>query len=197
MAGGSDTVMLYTLQTEQVIARLKQEGRVFCQRAYIQRKYAESAPVFLAAYDWFAREATAYAPKPPGAQLPYWAFRSLESIEKSAGSSLLRLAVPPSASVFFSADDWYKILKLQLLGENEQEEQEFRRQLHDYNVRQESDVLLTNFYPLLKRQVQQSWQRLFRYHEQIKAGNEAAVPYVQAALWEIKAAWIEEVIPFA
>ena len=62
--------------------------------------------------------------------------------------------------------------------------------LADYGIRKESDVILTNFYPDLKRRVQESWKRLFRNHEKIKSGNTSGVGSVQAGLWQLKKEWI-------
>ena len=72
-----DTVRLYSAQTALVREVLLRDGVCFSRAAFVERKYGESAPIFLTAYRWFAAEAAKLVPPPPGAELPYWAFRDL------------------------------------------------------------------------------------------------------------------------
>lgn len=110
--------------------------------------------MFLSAYDWFVKAAEAHVPKPQGAEYPYWAFKSPENVDPSAGGRILVLRVPLDEAVFFSLYDWNKILCLSYMGKTEKEEKEFRQTLLEYGIRRESDLILTNFYPELKRR---SW----------------------------------------
>lgn len=175
------TVTLYSPQAEIVIDTINRDGIAFSRREYVARKYGESAPIFLAAYDWFVKEAARYLPKPPGAEYPYWAFMDPKNVDSSAGNRTLVLRVPADEAVFFDLYDWNKILCLQYIGENEKEERAFRRSLADYGIRRESDVVLTGFYPDLKRQVMDSWKRLFVHHAAITesiAGDGAGSAHV-------------------
>lgn len=183
-------VTLYASQAEAVINALERDGVCFSRREYVIKKYEESAPVFLAAYDWFVARAQAYAPRPAGAEFPYWAFMELYSVEQSGDSRLLALRVPADEAVFFDMYDWNKILRHQYIGETQEEERRFKQKLSDYGIRYDSDVLLTNFYPDFKREVQASWQRLFRHHERIRAGEPHGAKSVQAALWQLKKEWL-------
>lgn len=190
--GDTDTaVTLYSAQGQAVRDALTKDGVCFSRRAYVQEKYGESAPVFLTAYDWFAQAAQAFVPKPANAEYPYWAFADLHSLEQSLDQRVLTLRVPMAQAVFFDMYDWNKVLRLQYIGETEAEEKAFRKEMAACGLR-ETDVLLTGFYPDLKRRVQESWNRLFRHHAAVKAGNTAGVGAVQAALWELKEDWITD-----
>lgn len=190
MGNANNMITLYSSQAEAVTQALRKDGICFSRQEYVVRKYGESAPIFVAAYSWFVMEMQKYLTKPEGAEYPYWAFRDLCSVDKSADSEVLQLCVPADEAVFFDMYDWNKLLRLQYIGETEDDEKRFRKQLADYGVKRESDIILTNFYPDLKRQVQNSWQRLFRRHERIKAGNMEGVGSVQAGLWQLKKEWI-------
>lgn len=190
MGNTDNTIMLYSSQSEVVVSILERDGICFSKQKYVVKKYEESAPIFIAAYSWFAMEAEKYLPKPEGAEYPYWAFRDLYSIEQSTDSRILRLCIPAEEAIFFDMYDWNKILCLQYIGETKADEARFRQMLADYGIRNESDVILTNFYPDLKRQVQDSWKRLFRHHEKIKLGDTDGVGSVQAGLWQLKKEWI-------
>ncbi len=190
MGNTDNTVMLYSSQSEVVVNSLERDGICFSKQEYVIKKYEESAPIFVAVYGWFAIAAEKYLPKPKGAEYPYWAFRDLYSIEQASDSRILRLCIPTDEAIFFDMYDWNKILRLQYIGETESDEKRFRQMLVGYGIRRESDIILTNFYPELKHQVQDSWQRLFRHHEKIKAGDTAGVESVQAGLWQLKQEWI-------
>lgn len=56
--------------------------------------------------------------------------------------------------------DWNKVLNLRLLGTVE-EERQYANKLKKFNVAYEGDVFTTPFYPHLKSELVQSWQKLF------------------------------------
>lgn len=184
------TVTLYASQTEVVLKTLERDGVCFSKREYVVKKYQESAPVFLAAYDWFVAQAQKHMPRPEGAEFPYWAYQDFYSVDRSADGRVLQLSVPANEAIFFDMYDWIKVLRHQYIGESQLEEKRFKQKLDDYGVRRESDVLLTNFYPDLKNEVHESWQRLFRHNERIRAGEAHGAKSVQAALWQLKKEWI-------
>ena len=184
-----DTLTLYTCQTDAVLDALKQNGVCFSKAEYVRKKYQESAQVFLTAYDWFSREAARIVPKPEGAEYPYWAFLDANSLEQSGGSNLLTLEVPCCEAVFFDVYDWNRIMQHRFLGEDAAQEAAFGEALAQRGIR-EYDVMLQNFYPQEKQQIQQSWKRLFRHHERIQAGDLSGVGRVQAGLWQIKKEWV-------
>lgn len=184
-------ITLYTIQLDYVIDQLQEADAVFCKREYISLKYGESAPILLAVYDWFAREAAKLTPKPPEAETPYWAYTDKDAIELFPNESVLTLKVPREEAVYFSIEDWSTVLRLQLLTEDAAKRAAFAAELKAYGIRQESDIFLRNFYPAQKQIVQDSWQRLFRHHAAIRDGQEQP-RHMQAALWQIKREWIEE-----
>lgn len=183
------SLILYTAQTEAVLAVLRREGVCRSRREYVAQKYGESAKVFLTAYSWFAQAAADIVPRPPEAELPYWAFRDLYSLDASGGN-VLRLLVPADQAVLFDLYDWNKVLRMQFLGEPE-EERAFRQELALRGLR-EQEVMLTDFYPELKRQILDSWPRLLRRHRALLAGDDTGVGGVQAGLWQLRREWVLE-----
>lgn len=182
-------IKLYSAQAPIVVEMLMRDGVCFSKEEYVAKKYEESAKIFLAAYGWFVNEAQKYVPRPDGAEYPYWAFKDPDSVDGSGGGTVLTLDVPVDEAVFFDVYDWNKILCLQYIGTSEADEKQFSSLLADYGIRRQSDVVLTNFYPDLKQQVLESWKRLFRHHEAIKAGDYSGVRKVQAGLWQIRREW--------
>lgn len=186
----NNKVILYSSQAEAVLQIIERDGECFSKRKYVEDKYQESAPIFVSAYSWFVHEAEKYVARPENAEYPYWAFKDIYSVEASGDSRIIKLEVPADEAVFFDMYDWNKILNLKYIGETETDEQEFRKMLRDYGITRESDVVLTNFYPNLKRQVKESWKRLFRHHEDIINGETQGIGSIQAGLWTIRKEWI-------
>lgn len=186
----NNKVILYSSQAEAVLQIIERDGECFSKRKYVEDKYQESAPIFVSAYSWFVHEAEKYVVRPENAEYPYWAFKDIYSVEASGDSRIIKLEVPADEAVFFDMYDWNKILSLKYIGETETDEQEFRKMLRDYGITRESDVVLTNFYPNLKRQVQESWKKLFRNHEDIINGENQGIGSIQAGLWTIRKEWI-------
>lgn len=77
MGNESNTIILYSSQTDIVMNVIEREGVCYSKEEYIRRKYQESAPVFLTAYSWFVSQMPKYVPKPERAEFPYWAFADL------------------------------------------------------------------------------------------------------------------------
>lgn len=184
-----NTVILYTSQAEPVWQAIQNQGAAFSKEEYVQRKYGDSAPVFLTAYRWFVQQFPRYAPKPEQASFPYWAFGDQYLMETGRSSHVLTLEVPKDEAVFFDMQDWNKVIRLQYIGESEADERAFRQELKERGLKS-ADVMLTNFYPDLKQATYDSWQRLFRHHESIKQGEPAPIHSLQAGLWCIKKEWI-------
>ena len=183
-------IVLYSPQSEIVINNLENNGVCFSKKKYVVKKYEESAPIFVAAYDWFIMEAKKYVQMPQGAEYPYWAFKDLNNIDQSTGNKLLEIQVPKDEVIFFDMYDWNKILCLEYIGETDEDEEKFQQMLEDRGIKRAGDIILTNFHPDLKRQVEESWKRLFRHHEDIMEGKTKAVESIQAGLWQLRKEWI-------
>lgn len=189
MGGKGNTITLYAMQADIVLQVIERDGICYSKREYVQKKYEESAPIFMTAYSWFVREAERIVPRPEGAEYPYWAFRDLVNVDKSGGGNLLKLEAPLDEVILFDLYDWNHVLCLKYLGEDEIEERRFRNTLERCGMK-EDKVMLTDFYPQQKRQIMESWGRLFRHHTQLLAGDDSGVRGVQAGLWRIRKEWI-------
>ena len=183
------TITLYCAQTAPVLEALRRDGVCYSKSEYVSKKYDESSRIFLTAYRWFARSAAKIVPPPEGAELPYWAFASPYSVDASGGGSFLTLEVPLDEVILFDLYDWNRILCMKLLAADDAEERAFRAELKARGLTEEQ-VMLTDFYPELKTQIVDSWQRLLRHHEALCAGDTSGVGGVQAALWHLKREWI-------
>lgn len=192
MGKKDNTIILYSPQAEAVWEAVERDGVAYSKREYVQKKYEESAGIFLAAYDAYIRMAEEIVPRPDSTNYPYWAFASDEMIDNSSGSRVMVLEVPINEAVFFDAYDWYKVLRLSYIGESESDEEAFEQELSRKGIRDSSEAVLKPFYPDMKRKITDSWKRLFIHDEDIRNGDASGVRSVQAGLWCIKKEWLKE-----
>ncbi len=182
-------ITLYASQAEPVWQAILSEGVAFSKASYVQQKYQESAPVFLTAYRWFVQQLSRYVPRPDGAEFPYWAFGDQYLMESGTSTHILTLQVPVEEAVFFDMRDWNRIVSLSYLGESEAEERRFMQDLKARGLTTR-DVMLSGFYPDLKQEVLNSWQRLFRHHDAVCQGQDVRLHSLQAGLWCIRKEWV-------
>ncbi len=190
MDHGNTELTLYAAQAAPVLEALRRDGVCYSKAAYVQKKYGESAPVFLTAYNWFVEQLPQFVPKPAEAEFPYWAFRELYSLDQAGTAGVLKLQVPADKVVLFDVQDWTKIMRLRYIGVDAADERRFAKELSARGLRWEQ-VMMTEFYPDLKRQILDSWQRLFRHHEALLRGEDVPVERVQAGLWELRREWVQ------
>ena len=74
-------IILYSPQAEAVWEAVERDGVAYSKREYVQKKYEESAGIFLAAYDAYIRMAEEIVPRPDSTNYPYWAFVSEEMLD--------------------------------------------------------------------------------------------------------------------
>ena len=182
-------VILYSPQAKAVWQELQNIGTAFSRREYVRKKYEECADIFLTAYDMYVKEAEKIVQRPDPFAYPYWAFGSLEQVDVSGGR-VMTLSVPINEAVFFDQYDWYKVLKLSYIGENDADEAAFARELEKRGIKDPSVAVLRPFYPDIRRKITDSWKRLFRHDEAIRQGDLSGVRAVQAGLWCIKKEWL-------
>ena len=189
----NDTMILYASQAEPVWQAIQRDGAAYSRREYVRKKYGESAPIFLTAYNWFVKMLPRYVEKPENAEFPYWAFADQYVIPGgSASTRLLTLEVPIDQAVYFDMYDWNKVVQLKYMGKDERDERAYLQELAMRGITTR-DVMLSDFYPDLKEQTLASWKRLFRYHEAVRQGDRSGIGSLQAGLWCIRKEWVVDV----
>lgn len=182
-----DTLIITTSQSEVVIKKLLDEGAVFSKKEYLKSKYEESYKIFYEAYTFLAREMKSRIPLPKSASMPYFGFINEKLVERYPGNKILILEVPMSNLVYFDMYDWNVILSLNYLGE---ERETFNKMLIDMGIKNVSDVFLTDFYPLLKREIIESWKNLFRFYDR---NSMDGIREVELSMFQIKKEWIMKI----
>lgn len=175
---------LYTAQAQVVVDTIERDGVYHVKTAYVDQKYGDQAWIFKQAYSFFARYAGQYVPKPEGAESGIWVYYDEKWVGAQRGSWVLKLEVPASQVVSFDLRVWNKMLNLQYVPADEADGQRFEHKLETMGVGQSMQAFSTPFYPLIKREIEASWQRLFT------SAAGCTPEYLQAGLWEIRHEWV-------
>ena len=135
------------------------------------------------------KEAEKIVEKPEDAEYPFWAAADPETALSGGGGVLLKLKVPEERIIFFDKKKWNQILNLSYIADNQKDLNQHRDNLKKLGITDDSEVMLSPHYPVLKNKIKQSWQKLF------EAKNDGFNPKRKgAALWELRSRWVEEVI---
>ena len=153
------TVTLWTAQRQVVLDTLIRDGVYMVKRTYIDEKYQETAWIFREAYSFFWETASSILPPPEEVQSGIWLYQDLRWAGATADSLVLRLEVPVEQAIFFDLRLWNRILNLQFLGKDLQEEQAFARELERLGLKSTMPLFQTPYYPLQRRAARQSWRR--------------------------------------
>ena len=180
-----DTLRLWTGQRQIVVDTLKRDGYCYVKWDYISRKYEESAWIFQIAYAFLAQLAEDRGIRPQGADSAFWLYHDPQWICQGEDCSLLRLDVPAERIITFDLRLWQRILNLEYIGENREDEISFQQELAQLGLKNTLPVFKTAFYPLQKRKVQQSWNRLLSL-------DDCPDKYLQAAVWELRLEWLQQ-----
>ena len=179
-----ETITRYTAQTQVVLDAIERDGFSRVRWDYIRRKYDDQSWVFRQAYAFFAQNAPRYVTPPEGAESGIWCFRDWRLTVAGAGCTLIELAVPRDQVVLFDSRVWNRMLNLEYIGRDEADEEAFERRIVAMGLRSSSDAFATAFYPTVKREITQSWQRLF------DSAEGCPDAYLEAGIWEIRREWI-------
>ena len=181
-----EQLIMWSSQHKRVWDTIQKEGIYTVKQAYVQEKYEDVAWIFKEAYSYLNRKLTEKISQPEGAESPVWHFKEQKWALKDEDSVLLRLAIPVAEVVLFDLRVWNKVLNLTFAGSAEEEER-FHRELANRGITDILEVHTTPYYPLQKKAVVDSWEKMFAI-----GGIEGQ--YIQGASWVIREEWIQEVI---
>ena len=185
----SDKFELWSHQKPELKELILNEGRITVKRKYIKDKYGQQADIFLTAYDFFVQKFKDLVGPPQDAEYPFWAAIDRDTASSGTEGVFLHLEVPEGQAVFFSASQWNQILKLEYLPEVPEDRDRFNKKLESMglNPADTSDIILNPHYPLLKAEIEKSWQKNFQL---TRDPYEIEDNHVKAALWELKKDWL-------
>ena len=180
---------LWTRQVSEILGEIKDYGVYKVKEEYIRKKNDTISDYYLKLYKWFTGEAKKYIDAK--GDYPIWLsvadeFR-LRPVEDTV---TLKLRVPSKEVLLCNYDAWGYTVNYFYVPLDEADKARHKEELTKNGLVSDDELFLTskwNFYPLLKREVVKSWERIFT----LKPTDLNAC--LVAVTWEIKKEWIEEV----
>lgn len=178
---------VWTRQSARALDDLVNEGVFRIKRSYIKRKYGDLSGTFMLCYDWLSDEASKRLERPENAEGPIWLALRPDFMPCPAENTVvLELEIDKGSLLVFDMGKWDYILNYWHIPRDEEDRRSFRRALDEKGVANQSEVMMTNFHPVLRRRMKESWSRLFDDDIRVSQND-------QAICWEIKAEWVVSV----
>lgn len=180
---------LWTRQVSEMLGEIKDYGVYKVKEEYIRKKNDTISDYYLKLYKWFTGEAKKYIDAK--GDYPIWLSVADEfRLRPVEGTVTLRLRVPSKEVLLCNYDAWGYTVNYFYVPLDEADKARHKDELTKNGLVSDDELFLTskgNFYPLLKREVVKSWERIFT----LKPTDLNAC--LVAVTWEIKSEWIEEV----
>jgi len=175
---------VWTRQSAKALKELREEGVFRIKRSHIRKKYGDCSETFMVCYDWLSDEASKLLEKPRGAEGPIWlALRSDFMPCPADNTVVLEMEIEKKNLLVFDVGKWDYILNYWHIPKDENDRLSFRKAMDEKGVRNQSEVMMTQFYPVLKREIRESWSRLFDENIRVSKND-------QAICWEIRMEWV-------
>ncbi|MFP4021722.1 MAG: DUF3841 domain-containing protein [Halanaerobium sp.] len=181
---GDLKLRVWTRQHKNVLEILEEKGVYRVKERYIRKKLDNCADIYLNVYRWLRNEAAKRMEIPEEVKYPVWL--SIEEdlkLPEAEGMVFFELKIPEDQIMIFDMLKWDYIVNYLYLPKNNEDRKRFKEKLEKYNINVESDIYLQDFYPRLKREMTESWKRLF--DSDIKLSDKKV-----AISWELREEWI-------
>ncbi len=177
---------VWTRQHCSVLEELTAQGRYTARRSSVYADLQEQAPLVLTVYDWLARHHPLRAQRPEGAEGLIWlSYEKSAAMLTDAQTVLLELELPPERVAPVNIAKWGAILNYSYLPENEADARRHRGMM-DARGLSDAQAYMSRFYPELRREITDSWDRLF--DPAVSLGNDLCY----GTTWELRKEWLIE-----
>jgi len=182
-----EKVKVYTKQRKEILKELDENGCHVTTADHVAVEWKEDTKIVLEVYDWLVKNVSSRVAKPDCAGYPVWVSLARETTMLLDDQSVvLELSVDPALLTKINIFKWGKILNYSYIPENDADARAHLEKLEMYGI-SDMKAYMTPFYPDIKREIVDSWKRLF--DDSVTLGNEECY----GILWEIKKEWIENI----
>ena len=156
-------VTLWTRQVSEILDEIKENGVYKVKEEYIRKKNDTISDYYLKLYKWFTGEAKRYIAVK--GDYPIWLSVADEyRLRPVEGTVTLKLRVPSKEVLLCNYDAWGYTVNYFYVPLDEADKARHKEELTKNGLVSDDELFLTskgNFYPLLKREVVKSWERIF------------------------------------
>ncbi len=173
---------VWTKQSEKVFEILSEQGRYVAKRLFVKRLGENN--MILPVYDWLARNHPGRPHKPADADYPVWLSLSCEgTMQLTPGTVLLELEIPDELITRIDVVKWTAMMNRGYLHRDEEDSRRHRELLRSYGL-SDAAAYESQFYPHIKREIEESWQRLFDPECPMGGGLQ------YGNVWELRKEWL-------
>jgi len=190
MSGKAIRMRAWTRQVPQVWDEINNTGRYLVREEYVRAKNAEISDYYIGLYRWLTEMCRGRVQMPAEAQFPIWLALTEEQRLPAAPNTIsLTLDVPDEHLFVLDYDRWGYRVNLWYVPRDAADEAAHNEELARFGIGNEAALIsgeLGNHYPMLKRKIESSWQRVL-------AAPNPRMDLNVGAIWEILPEWVQEV----
>ena len=180
-------IKVWTKQHKSVLETLERTGRYTAKKEFIAMDIKEHANLVIEVYDWLVSHGPKASEKPADVEYPVWvSFAQEATMLPSDDFVSLELTIDPDIITSVNIAKWGAILNYSYIPVDEADAKRHQQLLKDYGTN-DPKAYMTSFYPMIKREIVESWDRLF--DDSVQLGNELKY----GNIWEIRKEWITQV----
>ena len=179
-----ERITVFTKQRKEILKELDEKGYHVATADHVAVEWKEDTKIVLEVYNWLVKNSPSRDAKPEYAQYPVWISLSKETAMLLDDQSvMLELAVDPALITKINIFKWGKILNYSYIPKNDEDARAHLEKLDLYGI-SDMKAFMTPFYPDIKREIVDSWKRLF--DDTGTLGNEECY----GIMWEIRKEWV-------
>lgn len=177
-----EPIHVWTKQHISVWETLQRDGVYHAKFAGI--RHNEDAQLMMEAYRWLSCSIPNAQTRPAAAEFPIWlAFSRAGTMLPTPNTVLLELEIAPELVTHINIAKWGTILNCSYIAADEADARRHKQLLRDWGASDEK-ACMTPFYPHIKREIQDSWMRLF--DDSIHVGSSECY----GTIWEVRKEWV-------
>lgn len=184
-------VRLWTRQDIKSLEELKKHGVIRIKRDHLEEKFDAISGYIIKLYKWFVNAADKRSPKPADVEFPVWCSISEENMLRPTEDTVVYvLEVDPSEVIYFDGLKWDHVLNHLYIPKDQADEEAYKKEMASRghtNLFVFLDEATAHFYPRERKQVMDSWVRIFDI-------DEWNIFRVQANLWEIRQDMVVDIL---
>ena len=184
-------VRLWTRQDKKSLEDLKKHGVIRIKREHLDEKFDLIADYIIKCYNWFVKAAEQRCPRPEGVEFPVWCSVSEENMLRPTEDTVVYvIEVDESEVIYFDGFKWDHVLNHIYIPKDKADEEAYKKEMASRghtNLFAFLDEATTHFYPRERKQVIDSWIRVFDI-------DEWDIFRVQANLWEIREDMVVDIL---
>ena len=179
-------ITVYTKQDARILPGLEETGRHTAKGRFVMEN--EDSLLQRPAYDWLVSHHPDRINRPPDADYPIWvSFAADATMLPGKGFVILELAVDEERITKVNIAKWGAVNNCSYIPKDSADALAHRRKMESMGL-SDVKVCTTQFYPELRKEIEDSWLRLF--DDSVQLGNDLAY----GLIWEVKREWITRII---